>query len=497
MNKKIDLNGLSFISYVATDLDAHLDDLISVNTIIADVGSFIEYQGLQYELGYSYSNQKKKLNTLSDDIETFANAATTGSNNNHANSKSVADILYACVEHPFYLSLDDTIERLSKVEIDEYEVKNTNGIVSKKESWNQIGYRDYERVLNSVTYDNLNINDILKSQYSRDRMRGNYERYLQALYPDIKDISAIDADMFYESYLASMLILADFDHTTLLENSLNILRTTGAVLAFGTLFFTALPGAATFLGVNVGGLSIASGIVNGGLSVVDALCLFNGTDINGNPLTPSERDALMATVTIDGVFLSISVAGKIRYNASKTANADTAFDVAKTADDIKYQQWLEYANLGVDQQTRMKLMDWSITPSPDLYIKYKEVYDNSKFFNQKTGSVIYPGTNGDVNLYGFINGQYEIETLQTGKIIDRYGSRDGYYLSPEGTPYESRALAPFMDGQPYARYEVIVPFDVKSGTVAPWFNQKGGGIQFLTDYTVNELIDLGWIKELK
>lgn len=317
MNKKIDLNGLSFISYVASDLDAHLDDLISVNTIIADVGSFIEYQGLQYELGYSYSNQKKKLNTLSDDIETFAKAATTGSNNNHANSDSVADILYACVEHPFYLSLDDTIERLSKVEIDEYEVKNTNGIVSKKESWNQTGYRDYERVLNSVTYDNLNINDILKSQYSRDRMRGNYERYLQALYPNIKDFSVIDADMFYESYLAGMLTLADFDHTTLLENSLNILRTTGAVLAFGTLFFTALPGAATFLGVNVGGLSIASGIVNGGLSIVDALCLFNGTDINGNPLTPSERDALMATVTVDAVFLSISVAGKIRYNASK------------------------------------------------------------------------------------------------------------------------------------------------------------------------------------
>ena len=341
MNKKMNLNGLSFLSYVATDLDSHLDDLISVNTIISDVGSFIEYHGLQYELGYGYSNQKKKLNKLSDDIETFANAATTGGNNGHTNNNSVEDILYSCVEHPFYLSLDDTVERLSKVKIDAYEVENPYGksIVTMNERLEQTGYRGTTRVLHPVTNDTLNINDILKSQYSRDRMKGNYEIYLQEQYPDIKDFGSIDMDTFYDAYLASILKTADFDHTTLLENSLNILRTTGAVLALGTLIFTVFPGGATTLGISLNGLSTATGIVNGGLSIVDAICLFSGKDINGNPLTPEEREALKKSVAIDATFLSISVAGKMRYNASKGSvshldNIDEFAKGNKSFDDV-------------------------------------------------------------------------------------------------------------------------------------------------------------------
>ena len=85
-----------------------------------------------------------------------------------------------------------------------------------------------------------------------------------------------------------------------------------------------------------------------------------------------------------------------------------------------------------------------------------------------------------------------------GTIIDRYGSNgSGRYFSPDGTPYAERALPPFMERQPYNRYRVVQPFDVKAGEIAPWFNQPGKGIQFLSDYSLKYLLKHGYIEILK
>ena len=85
-------------------------------------------------------------------------------------------------------------------------------------------------------------------------------------------------------------------------------------------------------------------------------------------------------------------------------------------------------------------------------------------------------------------------TLQPGTKIDRYGKTSGVYASPEGTPYEQRSLAPGSENSPYNIYEVVRPFDVKAGTVAPWFDQPGGGTQYKLPMSIQELIDLGYIK---
>ena len=163
--------------------------------------------------------------------------------------------------------------------------------------------------------------------------------------------------------------------------------------------------------------------------------------------------------------------------------------------------------------------NWNYKPSDELYLKYKDVYDNPKYFNQVTGDPIYPGTNG------FTNGKYTIETMHPGTIIDRYGSNgNGQYFSPVGTSYGERALPPFMETQPYTQYEILKPFDVQSGTVAPfevktgsiasWFDQPGGGIQYFSEgtitvldeitgqlievkATVENLVKYGFLKELK
>ena len=166
----------------------------------------------------------------------------------------------------------------------------------------------------------------------------------------------------------------------------------------------------------------------------------------------------------------------------------SAFGEMSPSDAERYNQyWNDVAN-GVDTDSRVKLSDWEYRPDAELYKQYQNVYDNPEYFDQSTGKVIYPGTNG------FVNGSYNIDTIQPGKIIDRYGSNgNGQYFSPEGTSYEERALPPFMEQQPYTKYEVVKPLSVKAGETAPWFDQLGGGTQYLTDMTVDELKDLGYI----
>lgn len=66
-------------------------------------------------------------------------------------------------------------------------------------------------------------------------------------------------------------------------------------------------------------------------------------------------------------------------------------------------------------------------------------------------------------------------------IIDRYGSNGtGKFFSPEGTPYKERALPPFMENQPYTKYEVLKLMRTKSGKIAPWFDQPGGENNFFS-----------------
>ena len=128
---------------------------------------------------------------------------------------------------------------------------------------------------------------------------------------------------------------------------------------------------------------------------------------------------------------------------------------------------------GID---RAKISKWTNTPSDELYIKYKDVYDNPKYFNQETGKPIYPGTNGNPNINGFVKGVSRAEILQPGARIDRYGPPAGKFASPEGTPYGERALAPGANPEDYHVYVILKPVEVQSGTVYPWFDEVGGGI---------------------
>ncbi|HCK0308673.1 TPA: ribonuclease YeeF family protein, partial [Listeria innocua] len=116
---------------------------------------------------------------------------------------------------------------------------------------------------------------------------------------------------------------------------------------------------------------------------------------------------------------------------------------------------------------------WDYPPSKELFKKYEEVYKNPKYYNQETGAINWPPDDG------FVTGSQEVQNLSPGMRIDRYGTPDGSFLAPESDSFASRALAPHSENAPYYVYEVIDDFDITSGEIAPWFNQPGGGTQFI------------------
>jgi len=115
--------------------------------------------------------------------------------------------------------------------------------------------------------------------------------------------------------------------------------------------------------------------------------------------------------------------------------------------------------------------------------------------------------------------KFEVE-LSPGTQIDRFGYPGGGFLSPDATPYAARAIPPenlvphpssptvVNDFHPfnYYRYEVVKPFAVDAGQIAPAFEQPGAGIQYVLDgrhipgaparLNVQWLLDNGYLKEL-
>ncbi|MER8048159.1 TNT domain-containing protein [Streptomyces sp. NPDC094032] len=103
-----------------------------------------------------------------------------------------------------------------------------------------------------------------------------------------------------------------------------------------------------------------------------------------------------------------------------------------------------------------------------------------------TGSWKYPPNDG----FGEVNGSVDKapELLEKGERLDRFGSEYGGYLAPAGDAYAKRALPPqnlnTRDAAfvcDYHLYEVTKEFVVWEGSIAPWFEQPGGGRQIKLD----------------
>ncbi|MCI0383821.1 TNT domain-containing protein [Streptomyces sp. CNQ085] len=115
----------------------------------------------------------------------------------------------------------------------------------------------------------------------------------------------------------------------------------------------------------------------------------------------------------------------------------------------------------------------------------------------------YPPNDGFAEVNGEIDKHVEI--LEPGEDLDRFGSEYGSYLAPAGDPYAKRALPPqnlnTRDAAhpcDYHHYTVKRSFPVWQGSVAPWFEQPGGGQQIKLDPALHDpgegrLLNVKWL----
>lgn len=103
-----------------------------------------------------------------------------------------------------------------------------------------------------------------------------------------------------------------------------------------------------------------------------------------------------------------------------------------------------------------------------------------------TGSWKYPPHDGFAVINGVVDKAPGL--LTDGERLDRFGSEYGAFLAPAGDPYAQRALPPqnLNTREPaypcdYHVYEVTEPFVAWEGSIAPWFEQPGGGRQVKLD----------------
>lgn len=104
------------------------------------------------------------------------------------------------------------------------------------------------------------------------------------------------------------------------------------------------------------------------------------------------------------------------------------------------------------------------------------------------GSIDWPPNNGFV-------GTPQSQTLQPGTKIDRYGSNNGGFLSPAGTPFDQRALPNSSANSQFQTFEVVKLLPVNSGQAAPLFGKAGGGTQYqLQGANVQQLLHEGYLR---
>jgi hypothetical protein len=101
----------------------------------------------------------------------------------------------------------------------------------------------------------------------------------------------------------------------------------------------------------------------------------------------------------------------------------------------------------------------------------------------------YPAANG------FLGATSET-ALEVGTVIDRYGGSEySRFFSPAGTPLAARSLPPQTAAMGLRSLEVLSPFTVESGQIAPAFGQLGLGIQYRSSLTLGELLQRGALRE--
>ena len=88
--------------------------------------------------------------------------------------------------------------------------------------------------------------------------------------------------------------------------------------------------------------------------------------------------------------------------------------------------------------------------------------------------------------------------LESGTIIDRFGSSSGRYAGQPGATVAERGMAQGADAMPYTQYEVIktLPAEIGPAAPVPAFGAEGGATQYLFNSSIDDLVKQGYLKKL-
>ena len=89
---------------------------------------------------------------------------------------------------------------------------------------------------------------------------------------------------------------------------------------------------------------------------------------------------------------------------------------------------------------------------------------------------------------------YSENIAEVLKIFQQIG---WYIYNPQDVFDNPKYYNQETEQKPYSVFEVVEPINVKSGSIASWFDEPGGGIQYLLPDTVDELLDAGILRRIQ
>ena len=206
------------------------------------------------------------------------------------------------------------------------------------------------------------------------------------------------------------------------------------------------------------------------------------TDVTGNDTAGMVAGMVASGVTAKGL-------NGIEAEANKLAKAPKGIDgvtegAGNLAEDVgKAGKGLEGAAKGAESTAE------DAGKAGKTAGKVGESDSTSNYYNPD-GSPIWPPNRG-------FDGNPTKVTLEPGTLIDRYGYDGGTFVSPKGIPYTERSLPIGTDQKPYTVFEVVKPVEVQAGKIAPWFGEKGGGIQYEFSQKISDLLQQGILRKVQ
>ncbi|WP_077735472.1 glycohydrolase toxin TNT-related protein [Bacillus sonorensis] len=509
--------------------------LLNLNNLMEDIESKIKDKDSDRAIGFSHTSKKSKIEELFKDYQKLSDFCL-----------KAGTLVDDHIDNPFYKELDAFADQMEGLSIHNYKTKNRIG--SKETTY--VGYGMNKTAVEQDKSD-ITVDDIFKDSKAFDDVLSEQYKAYKEVNPDV--------ELTYEEYSKAIVSARGFEYESISDVQKGQEFWRDLIVGGGivVLAIFCAPAAIT-VGIAYGGAQISSGLTGEDWMTKRELnkgerierTAFGALDMIPAAGAATKSFKTAATVgklsgrtepVVQSLKESKSLwANRMRVHTLKAQDklndagfaikkqfaksADALNDIARgtevgaggtlarkgsnyyghvndahTASKAKMQDSIQRVEREIEKGSgktvkeiskadKAKLENWAYPPNEEKYLKYKEVYDNPKYYDQETGNINWPPNNG-------FEGEPVKMQLKEGMLIDRYGGPGGSFFSPEGIPYEQRALALHSDEADYYVYRVVEDFEVTGGKIAPWFDRPGGGTQFIKyhdngkAYSLNELIE--------